>query len=211
MTSHSGGKTKISFWSIVLVLLLLLAGMTILVVTGLARHRARQAPPSAFSIFFTCDTQGHIEPCGCATGMAGGISRRQTYLTQNRLKDFLLVDAGDVTAGPREWEVLELEYILKGYQMMGYHAVNVGRREASLSCENLGKIREQYPLFVSANVVGPDGKPVADPYRVVTLSNGYRCGIVGILDETTGGDLLGKGLQVTGAAEALGRYLPELQ
>ncbi len=211
MVSTSDGKTKTSFWWVILVLLLLAAGTTILVVAGAARRRARQVPPPAFSIFFTCDTQGHIEPCGCTGGMAGGISRRQAYLVQNRSRDFLLVDAGDVTAGPREWELLELEYILKGYQTMGYHAVNIGRREASLSFENLRKIRTQYPLFVSANVVGPDGKLVTDPYRIVPLRNGYRCGIIGVLDETTGGELLGKGLRVTGAAEALGRYLPELQ
>lgn len=211
MASNSGGKTRISLVSIVLVLLLLLAGATILVLTGVTRRRARQIPPPMFSIFFTCDTQGHIEPCGCTSGMAGGISRRQTYLVQNRLKDFLLVDAGDVTAGPRQWELLELEYILRGYRMMGYHAVNIGRREASLSFESLQKIKSQYPRLVSANVAGPDGKLVVDPYVIVPLSNGYRCGIIGILDETAGVDLLGKGLQVTGAAEALTRYLPEME
>ena len=211
MTSSPGPKTKTSLWCILLVLLLLLIGGGILVLTGLTRQRARLVPPPVFSIFFTCDTQGHIEPCGCATGMAGGISRRQTYLAQNRVKNFLLVDAGDVTAGPREWELLELEYILRGYEKMGYHAVNIGRREASLSSEYLRKIKGQYPKFVSANVVGPDGQLIFPPYLIVPLSNGYRCGIIGILDETSGGDLLGKGVRVTGAADAIARHLPQLQ
>jgi hypothetical protein len=211
MAFDSGKKTRISLLCTVLVILLLLIGTAIFVLAGAARRRGRQIPPAMFSVFFTCDTQGHIEPCGCTSGMAGGISRRQTYLVQNRVRDFLLVDAGDVTAGPREWELLELEYILKGYEKMGYHAVNIGRREASLSFEDLQKIKAQYSKLVSANVVGPGGKLVADPYVIVTLSSGYRCGIIGVLDETGGLDLLGKGIEVTGAAEAISRYLPELR
>ena len=69
----------------------------------------------SLSIFYTCDTSGHIEPCRCASGMAGGISRRRAYMLENAPGEYLLVDAGNVAAGPREWEVLELEYILRGY------------------------------------------------------------------------------------------------
>jgi len=148
-------------------------------------------PPAMFSIFYTCDIRGHIEPCGCASGMAGGISRRQTYLVENVPQDFLMVDAGDVTAGPREWEILELEYILKGYETMGYHAVNVGHREISLSFESLSEIKQQYDRFVSANVLGPDGQCVFEPYLVATLSNGCRCGIIGVADDNLSADVVG--------------------
>ncbi|UCD48911.1 MAG: hypothetical protein JSW27_15405 [Phycisphaerales bacterium] len=172
---------------------------------------AAAAPPEVFSIFFTCDTQGHIEPCGCASGMAGGISRRQTFLAANLPSDYLLVDAGDVTAGRREWEILEMEYILKGYALMGYHAVNLGQREIALDLEELLRIRQHYAQLVSANVVDGAARPVVDPFVIVELSNGYRCGIIGIVDDQLEPDEIGAGLHLISPAEALARYLPQLK
>ena len=172
---------------------------------------AAAAPPEVFSIFFTCDTQGYIEPCGCTSGMAGGISRRQTFLAANLPSDYLLVDAGDVTAGPREWEILEMEYILKGYALMGYHAVNLGQREVSLDLEELQRIKQHCAQLVSANVVDSTGQPVVEPFVVVEFSNGYRCGIVGIVDDQLEPDQIGAGLHVISPADALARYLPRLK
>jgi hypothetical protein len=200
-------KVRIIIASVILVLVILLLFIKKQGLFGLGRNY----PPEIFSIFYTCDTSGHIEPCGCVGGMAGGISRRQTYLSQAHPVDYLLVDAGDVTAGYRPWEILELEYILKGYKKMGYHAVNIGHREVMLSYEDMVKLKEQYGQFVSANLLGPDGKLVFQPFVVVKLSTGYRCGIIGILDDNLHADDIGKGLTVTPPADALTKYLPEVK
>ena len=207
--THVSGrvKTKTIFAAVLLVLVILFLLVKKQEFLGLGK----KYPPELFSIFYTCDTSGHIEPCGCVGGMAGGISRRQTYLSEARPLDYLLVDAGDVTAGYRPWEILELEYILKGYQEMGYHAVNIGRREVMLSYEAMQKLKEQYGQFVSANLLGPDGKLVFQPYVVVKLSNGYRCGIIGILNDNLRPEDIGDGLSVTPPADALTKYLPELK
>jgi hypothetical protein len=167
--------------------------------------------PDDFAIYYTCDTRGHIEPCGCTSGMEGGISRRSYFLSGNVPSDYLLVDAGDVAAGPRAWELLELEYILKGYDSMGYHAVNVGHREVSIGYKSLKKLGENYSHFVSANVAGPDGEPVFSPYTIVELSNGSRCGIIGVVDDELTPDQIGKGLSVTDPVEAVAKYLPEVK
>jgi hypothetical protein len=169
------------------------------------------SPPETFSIFYTCDTTGHIEPCGCSSGMAGGISRRQTYFAQTLPRNYLIVDAGNVTAGNRPWEILELEYILKGYDKMGYHAVNIGQREILLGFDALKKIKGQYSRFVSANVYGPDGQLVFNPYIVTKLSNGYRCGIIGIVDDDVTADEIGEGLKLAPPIDALSKYLPDLK
>ncbi len=200
-------KTKIIAASVILVLVLLFLFIKKQGLFGLGRIN----PPELFSIFYTCDTTGHIEPCGCVGGMAGGISRRQTYLSEAHPSDYLLVDAGNVTAGYRPWEILELEYILKGYQKMGYHAVNIGRREVMISYEDMTKLKEQYSQFVSANLHGPDGKLVFQPYVIARLSNGYRCGVIGILDDNLQPEDIGKGLSVTPPSDALTKYLPELK
>jgi Cytochrome c554 and c-prime len=202
-------RTAIAIATLAVVVLLL----SILFVSGArwVSSSAAAAPPEVFSIFFTCDTQGHIEPCGCASGMAGGISRRQTYLARNLPSDYLLVDAGDVTAGPREWELLEMEYILKGYAQMGYHAVNLGHGEIALGLEDLLRVRQHYAQFVSANVVDGNGQPVVDPFVIVELSNGYRCGIIGVVDDQLEPDRIGLGLHLISPADALAKYLPRLK
>ena len=162
-----------------------LAALTALVLAGCGGQETRTPgiPPDTLSIFYTCDTRGHIEPCGCASGQAGGIARRMTFLHEQAGGAHLLVDAGDVTAGPRNWEVFEMEYILKGYAAMGYHAVNAGHREASLGAERLLELGERYPFFVSANVLDADGDPLFPPYRFVDFDRGFRVGILGVMDD----------------------------
>ena len=204
----AAGRSRIGV--IIVVILLLGVLLFFLKRFGMFGSGVRR-PPELFSIFYTCDTSGHIEPCGCVGGMAGGISRRQTYLAGSSIQDYLLVDAGDVTAGHRPWEILELEYILKGYEKMGYHAVNIGHRELLISYEELMKLKAQYSQFVSANLLGPEGQLVFEPYVVTELSNGYRCGIIGILDDNIHSDEMGQGLSVTPPAEALAKNLPELK
>ena len=137
-------RVKIIVVSIVLVMVVLFLFMKKQGIFGLGK----KYPPELFSIFYTCDTSGHIEPCGCVGGMAGGISRRQTYLSQTHPMDYLLVDAGDVTAGYRPWELLELEYILKGYDDMGYHAVNIGHREALIKYDRCEIHRKTFRVKV---------------------------------------------------------------
>lgn len=171
----------------------------------------RSAAPESLTIFYTCDTRGHIDPCGCSTGMAGGIARRKTFLDAQRSGPHVLVDAGDITAGPRAWEVLELEYLLKGYQQMGYHAVNAGHREASLGREGILKLKAAFANLLSANLVDEEGRPVLAPYRIVSLPDGTKVGLLGILDDKSSGSEPGKGLKVLPPHDAIGRYLPEIK
>lgn len=211
MVAEAKRKSRAAVVVASLVLLVLTLLMFVTRKSRLSSGSTAARPPETFSIFYTCDTQGHMEPCGCAGGMAGGISRRRAFLVQNMPRDFLLVDAGDVTAGPREWEILELQYILKGYDLMGYHAVNIGQRELSLGLEGLRHIERDYGQLISANVLGSNGTPVVEPYVVVGLSNGYRCGIMGVVDERVEPDQIGAGLRLIAPSEAIAKYLPELK
>jgi len=133
-----------------------------------------------------------------------------TFLKSEVNGPHLLVDAGDVTAGPRNWEVFEMEYILKGYQAMGYHAVNAGHREISLGAAKLKEIGEKYPVFVSANLLDDSGALLFPPYRISELEGGYRAGIMGVVDENVPPEDAGEGLSVAPAIDAVAKYLPEL-
>ena len=133
------------------------------------------------------------------------------YIEESRPAASLLVDAGDVTAGPREWELLELHYALRGYMMMGYHAVNAGHREASIGPEMLRELDAEFGLFVSANLMDTAGELVFSPYTIVDLAEGYRVGIIGVMDDKLDDGLMSKELQVDSPDTAIAKYLPELE
>lgn len=170
---------------------------------------ASVSPPDVINVFYTCDTRGHISPCNCSAGIAGGLARRKTFIDENKRGDSLIVDAGDMTGGTRPWELLELEYILRGYETIGYHAANIGRREAGLPAATLRTLREQHSFLVSANVADSGGALLFPPYRVVTLPSGYRATVLGILDDTLQADEIGEGVRILPPEEALTKAMPE--
>lgn len=205
----------------VLLLLLLLGGGLLMLrgcdsVPGIVSET--KIVPEKLTILYTCDTRGHIEPCSCSEGEAGGMDRRQTHLVKletgpNPLTHRLLVDAGNVTAGPREWEILEARYILQAYEMMGYDAVNLGATEVSLSADKLRELVGHFGGFVSTNVVDKSGQPLCPPSRIVTLpdTGGYTIGILGIVDDTVPPQDLGEGVRILPPEDILPRHLPDLR
>lgn len=198
-------------WKQALAIILAVAALVALTGCGKDSSRSPGTPPDKLTIFYTCDTRGHIEPCTCATGYAGGLVRRMAYIDERRPAASLLVDAGNVTAGPRDWELLELQYALRGYMMMGYHAVNAGHRETSISPEKLRELDAEFGLFVSANLMDASGELVFAPYRIVDLPEKYRVGIIGVMDDNLEDGLMDEGLQVDSPDTAIAKYLSKLE
>jgi 2',3'-cyclic-nucleotide 2'-phosphodiesterase (5'-nucleotidase family) len=194
------------------VVLPLAAALLLAVAPGCRDGGPAPAPEARpLTVLYTCDTQGYIFPCECEGGNEGGIARRAHYLGELPAGPRILVDAGDFTAGGRDWEVLQARFILRGYARMGYHAVNLGHREARLAPEVLASFREECDRLVSANLVDAKGEPVVAPYVVVALEDGTRVGIIGVMDDSLPARELGKGLALLPPDTALGRYLPELR
>ncbi|MCC6155023.1 MAG: hypothetical protein IT367_14755 [Candidatus Hydrogenedentes bacterium] len=166
-------------------------------------------PPDSLSIFYTCDTRGHINPCNCTAGVAGGLARRKTFISQLQQGDSLIVDVGNNTAGVRDWELLELEYILRGYDAIGYDAVNIGAREAGLPATKLKALATRYPFLVSANIQDASGASIFPAYQVVTMKSGYRAAVIGVVDDTLLPDEIGEGVKIVPPEQAIAAVLPK--
>ena len=164
--------------------------------------------PDYITLFYTCDTRGHIDPCKCTSGPAGGLARRATFIARQRKGDTLIVDAGNLTAGPRPPDVLELEYILRGYDAIGYQAVNIGKREVGLPVQTLKDLGARFTSLVSANVQDAQGKLIFPPFRVATLDSGYRVAVVGAVSDALQPDEIGEGVTILPLREALTKALP---
>jgi len=175
----------------------------------LARHRGSAATP--LTVFFTCDTIGRLEPCGCFTGQHGGLTRLRTWLELNPTPGpALKVDVGGALAGPHDYDLIQYRYLARAYQSMGYAALNVGGREAMVAAADLTNIAAASPVpLISASVVdAATRQPLLPAYRIVE-AGGKRIGILGVVSPRSV-PVPGEGLAVLALNEAVDRQLPAL-
>src|ERR1035441_171350 len=129
------------------------------------------APPPTLDlpVYFTCDTDGRLEPCGCFTGQFGGLTRLKTVLDAEASDGALRVDVGDAIGGHEDYDLIEFGYVLNAFAAMKYDALNIGQREAHLSAARLHNLNDTSPVpMLSANLLDKtSGQPIFDSYRVV--------------------------------------------
>lgn len=197
--------------ALLIVLLLLLTGIYWGgCVTGFHRRGSTSAP-GAVTIFYSCDTNGQMEPCRCSSGQTGGMSRRLGWLKSHKTDAQLIVDAGNVASGGTDWEQFELQYLLKGYEQAGYHAINIGHRELAMGRDGLRQFSKGKLPFVSANVFDDQGSLIFEPYRIVDLPDKKKAAVIGIVDTDYEAGKLGARLKVGSPDEALAKWLPKLK
>jgi hypothetical protein len=159
-------------------------------------------------IYFSGDTKGRLEPCGCFTGQFGGLTRIKSMIEQPPVA--LRVDVGDAAAGHADYQWIQYGYMLRAFAMMGYQALNIGHREAGFTVAQLRELRRTSPVPVlSANLIDKStGQRIFDAYRIIELG-GFKIGVIGVLDPS--GVELGEGLAVEGMESALSRVLQEVK
>ena len=195
-------KTASGLWSLMLFSALFING-------------CGQAPPPAnldLPVYFTCDTDGRLEPCGCFVGQFGGLTRLKTVLDSEAPADALRLDVGDAIGGNADYDLIEYGHILRACAAMKYDALNIGGHEAQFSAAQLRTIKQTSPVpILSANLLGKTGgQPVFDSYRIVQRGV-FRIGIIGVLDPRGRNFKPGDGLLVGDMESAIQRCLTELR
>jgi hypothetical protein len=182
--------------------------MLAVVLCGCEKRASNQA--FELPIFFTCDTQGRLEPCGCFAGQFGGLTRLRSVLaSQPRVS--VRVDVGDAIGGREDYDIIQYRYMLQAFADMNYDVLNAGHREAQLSATQLQDLRTHSPLpLMSANLVDRSSrKPLLDSYRIVQR-NGMRICLVGVVDPNGVGEL-GDGLVIEAMESAITRVIEEVR
>ncbi len=175
---------------------------------------SRSSPPPALDlpIYFTCDNDGRLEPCGCSAGQFGGMTRLKTVLDSEAPDGALRVDVGDAAGGHQDYDLIEYGYILRAYAAMNYDALNIGQHEAEFTAAQLHSIKtaSNAPIL-SANLLDKkSGAPIFDSWRVVQRG-AYRIGVIGVLDPRGLEQTLGDGLAVGDMESAIDRCLDEMR
>jgi len=171
-----------------------------------------KVPALDLPIYFTCDTDGRLEPCGCFSGQYGGLSRLKTVLDQEASEGALRVDVGDAVAGHEDYDLIEYGYVQNAFAVMKYDALNIGQREAHLSATQLHHLKDTSPVpMLSGNLLDKTtGQPIFDSYRIVERG-AYRVAIIGVIDPRGMEHDLGEGLVIGEMETAIERCLTELR
>ena len=168
--------------------------------------------PVELPIFFTCDTRGRLEPCGCFEGQFGGLTRLKTVLDTIAPTNALRLDVGDAVAGREDYDVIEYGYMLRAFAAMNYDALNIGYREAQLSVAQLRDIKRTTPVpIVSANLLDKaTGKLIFDAWRIIERG-GFRIAVIGVLDSHGMSESVGEGVAIGDMESALTRCVAEVR
>lgn len=167
--------------------------------------------PMPLDIYFTCDTSGRIEPCGCFVGQMGGITRVSTALKKAPPRA-LKLEVGDAIGGTEDFHVMQYRHLLRAFGQTGYNAVNLGRREAKLPASILRDLAANSPVpLISANVLdAATRQPLLRPWLVVE-KEGLRVGITGVVDPARLQGATAAGVEIAGIAESLRSILPDMK
>src|SRR5580658_5060681 len=185
--------------------------ISILILIATACGKSASPPALDLPIYFTCDTHGRLEPCGCFTGQYGGLTRLKTVLDAEAPAGALRVDIGDAAAGPEDYDLIEYRYMLRAFAAMNYDVLNIGAREAQFTAAQLRDLKANSPTpIISANLLDKGSRQaIFDSYRIVQRG-AFRVAMIGVLDPRTL-ENAGDGLAVGDMESAIERCLAELR
>ena len=164
----------------------ILVPVVLLLACGIGRPLGGQEgdPPGnrTIHIYYTGDTRGILEPCGCTSGQLGGISRRDAYLEGVRGgENVLVLDLGGVIDRPGRQPAIKFEVSLDAMSAMRYALINVGPGDLLMGVDRLiERAARGEGRFVSANLSRVDrGRPF--PARVEVEVGSLAIGVYGVL------------------------------
>ena len=123
----------------------------------------------------------------------GGLPRRYSKIKEIRAtgNNPLLVYAGDfffstpqIDLSNKQSEKFRAEYILEGFETIGYDVLNVGHYELLAGLPFLKKMSKKANIpFISANIKDSNSKElVFEPYQIIE-KNGLKIGIIGLTNK----------------------------
>ena len=162
-------------------------------------------------IYFTCDTNGRIEPCGCFTGQYGGLTRVSTAMKEAP-GSALKLEVGNAIGGLEDYHVLQYGYLLDACAAIGYSAVNLGERVAQLPAATIRELaaKSKVPLL-SANILDAETREPLVAMSTVVTRGAVKFGIVGVVDPQSVRAAVDESVVVGGMNEALRREIEALK
>lgn len=175
----------------------------------------REPRERTFDIAFSNNMNGEIRACGCSSNDYGGLGRRATFIARMRQQtdNLILLEGGDLFGVDVNYGNEKADLSLRALQYMGYDGVVLGEQEFGFGVDfvvdRVTALR--LPVIMSNVFDTTTGEALFPPSRVVTLPNGLRIGLIGVLGDVKLPPDVEKGrLRVEDPEEAVRREIAAL-
>lgn len=191
--------------------------------TGCATKTEQADPDRSFriSVVHFNDLHGYLKPHKTKQKTKGGIARIATFLDRVRAENdaqnipTLVLFAGDMLQGSLTSMLFHGEAEVTALNSIGITAATVGNHEFDYGQDNFAKLRKMSDFpWLTCNV-RPVGQiaPITEPYKIFTLSNGLRVGVIGVttpelLISTSAKNV--KGLAVDDPIKRIGKIIEQV-
>src|SRR5260221_6607619 len=163
----------------------LAVGAALLAATLTSAHGSDAQAPTAdrrFTLFYTAEVHGTVEPCGCTSDPLGDVARYASVVRAARKAgEVLLVDAGGLSspeggAAPRERAGNELRarFLANELGKLGLRAVGLADTDLAAGTKAVR------PARLATNLAPTPG--LASAPSMLQAVNGVRVGVVGVVD-----------------------------
>jgi len=152
-----------------------------LLLSGLAPKEA--AAEADWTVIFSGEMKGKLEPCGCDSPQMGGLSRRAT-LIRKRLQDPRLVpvENGDLIDVVSRQSELKLTVQLAYFQALKYAAVNLGAKDLAMGIPLLQTLSKSYKVpLLCGNLLDENGNHPFPEYTLREDGKGNFLMVIGVL------------------------------
>lgn len=172
-------------------------------------------PKPQFTLVFSGETDGYLEPCGCAglDNQKGGMKRRHTFLKQLAADGWnpVAFDMGAQVRRTGPQAEMKYRFALRSLIDMRYSVVTFGLKDLQLSSEAilfvLANLNPEDNPLVSANV---DLFGMAQPMKVIE-AGGKKIGVTAVLGAKSRKLLVGnQEIDIQDPVAALQKVVPQL-
>jgi len=163
-----------------------------------------------FTVVWSYDTSGQIEPCGCSAHQLGGLARRATVVDELRAEGpVLAIEGAHILEEETGFQLFKGETIVRILSMMDYDAMMLGAREVQHGRSGIDSLSAsaQFPLFSANLQINEEAWPT--PSVIVEIA-GTRVGITGVTQPELVTFDLPEGCAFTSPVDALSAALSDL-
>lgn len=168
----------------------IVALLILFLIAGCASTKKEPDPNRSFRVcvIHFNDLHGYLSTHKTKEGMQGGIARIATFIDRVREENeavnipTMVLFGGDILQGSLTSMLFHGEAEVAAMNAIEIDAATVGNHEFDYGQDNFAAlIKESKFPWLTCNVhkVGRTA-PITDPYRIFTLSNGLRVGIIGV-------------------------------
>jgi len=168
-------KYRIIKGSRILVILFLFLYLSLFSITA-SSNSGNNESNGVLNIYYTGNSHGVLEHCGCPGSRFGGIANRLNFIRNNMERDnSILVDAGDFFTLNND--SLKNYYAYEILKSLNYDALNIGELDLGVY---INKFNDSFNLpVISSNILNKNIlKNYIQPYKIID-KNGLKVGIIG--------------------------------